>query len=148
VVVKAVKAAACDVFDPRTHRPVWHGEAKKALSQAGMQRSQAPSAALPLLKQARRVILLSIAEEGETQPREALQHLARGLAWHGIAADVQVEDEGPGPAAARLSQFTRALGADLMVVGAFGHKPLREHVFGGVTQTVIEHAEVPVLMMR
>jgi nucleotide-binding universal stress UspA family protein len=35
-----------------------------------------------------------------------------------------------------------------MVVGAFSHTPLRELVFGGVTRTLIEHADVPVLMMR
>jgi hypothetical protein len=31
-----------DVFDVRTHRPVWHGWAKKELSQADIERSETP----------------------------------------------------------------------------------------------------------
>ncbi len=41
----------------------------------------------------------------------------------------------------------RALGegADLVVMGGYGHSRLREMMLGGVTRHVLEHATVPVL---
>jgi nucleotide-binding universal stress UspA family protein len=38
------------------------------------------------------------------------------------------------------------LGADLLVMGAYAHNPLREAIFGGVTRYMLEHADLPVLM--
>jgi nucleotide-binding universal stress UspA family protein len=110
--------------------------------------ARALGAALPLLERADRVVLLSIAEEGAAS-REALEHLARQLAWHGIAAEVRVAvGDGSAPATAQLPRIAREVGADLIVAGAFGHAPMRELVFGGVTRSLIEHADVPVLLMR
>jgi nucleotide-binding universal stress UspA family protein len=40
------------------------------------------------------------------------------------------------------------LEADLLVVGGFGHGPFREQMFGGVTQSLIDEALLPVLMMH
>jgi nucleotide-binding universal stress UspA family protein len=38
--------------------------------------------------------------------------------------------------------------ADLLVIGGYGHGPLREAVFGGITAALIRHAECPVLMIH
>ena len=35
---------------------------------------------------------------------------------------------------------------DLLVMGAYGHSRLREIVLGGVTQSLLQHMTVPVLM--
>jgi nucleotide-binding universal stress UspA family protein len=37
-------------------------------------------------------------------------------------------------------------GADLIVMGAYGHSRLRELVLGGATRHILEHMTVPVLM--
>lgn len=37
-------------------------------------------------------------------------------------------------------------GADLLVMGAYGHSRLRELMLGGVTATMLEQMTVPVLM--
>jgi nucleotide-binding universal stress UspA family protein len=37
-------------------------------------------------------------------------------------------------------------GADLIVMGGFGHSRLREFLFGGVTVELTETASVPLLM--
>jgi nucleotide-binding universal stress UspA family protein len=44
--------------------------------------------------------------------------------------------------------LTRAIdtSADLIVMGGFGHSPLRETVFGGVTSDMIEETSVPLLL--
>jgi nucleotide-binding universal stress UspA family protein len=39
-------------------------------------------------------------------------------------------------------------GADLMVMGSYGHNRFRETVFGGFTRHVLHGAELPVLMFH
>lgn len=41
-----------------------------------------------------------------------------------------------------------SFGADLLVIGAYGHSRLSEWIFGGVSQTMLREAELPVLMSR
>jgi nucleotide-binding universal stress UspA family protein len=45
-----------------------------------------------------------------------------------------------------LLSEAHALQCDLLVMGGYSHAPIREHLFGGVTYFVIEHATVPVLL--
>jgi nucleotide-binding universal stress UspA family protein len=40
------------------------------------------------------------------------------------------------------------LTADLLVLGAYSHSRMRQVVFGGVTEHMLDHAELPVLMTR
>jgi nucleotide-binding universal stress UspA family protein len=107
--------------------------------------ARAVAAALPLLRQAHRVVLLSVAE-GETQQPAGAEDLARQLRWHGITAEVSLVGEQP--AAKQVARFAVEREADLLVVGGFGHAPLREWIFGGVTQALIEDAELPVFMVH
>jgi nucleotide-binding universal stress UspA family protein len=109
--------------------------------------ARAVTAALPLLKAAKRVVLLGVVEE-DTPSRAAFDDLARQLAWHGIHAEVSVVGDRSLPATTGLPQAVAELRADLLVVGGFGHGPLRESVFGGVTRALIEHADCPVFMLH
>ncbi|HEV2285587.1 MAG TPA: universal stress protein [Steroidobacteraceae bacterium] len=109
--------------------------------------ARAMTAAMPLLGQARRVVLLGIREEVGTA-REPLEELSHQLAWHGINAEVAICGEAGRPAGVQLLHTAAQLQADLLVVGAFGHGAWRENVFGGVTRTLLEHAELPVFMLR
>jgi nucleotide-binding universal stress UspA family protein len=54
-----------------------------------------------------------------------------------------VENEAVG--AALLRAVTEA-GADLLVMGGYGHSRLGELVLGGVTRHVLTHAHLPVLL--
>ena len=38
------------------------------------------------------------------------------------------------------------LGADLMVIGAYGHSRLRELLLGGATRSILQSMTLPVLM--
>ncbi|MGO9947779.1 MAG: universal stress protein [Steroidobacteraceae bacterium] len=110
--------------------------------------ARALGAALPLLKQARKVIVVSISEDKGASP-EDLRDLTNRLAWHGIAAETRLVVDGHNRAPARLLLGAAAdAGADLLVVGGYGHGALREAVFGGVTAALIQHAECPVLMVH
>jgi nucleotide-binding universal stress UspA family protein len=77
-----------------------------------------------------------------------LDHLLHRLAWHGIAAESRQFTHVSEPTAKRLPRVAEELGADLLVIGGYGHGPLREAAFGGVTRMLIEGAKVPVLMMH
>jgi nucleotide-binding universal stress UspA family protein len=93
------------------------------------------------------VVLLAIEEDGGPSA-EQLEHLAGELTWHGIDADVSIEGEASRPVAQQLLARAAELQADLLVVGAFGHGPLRERVFGGVTRALLEHADMPVFVLQ
>ena len=38
------------------------------------------------------------------------------------------------------------LGADLLIIGAYSHSRMRQIVLGGVTEHLLDHAGLPVLM--
>ena len=40
------------------------------------------------------------------------------------------------------------VGADLLVMGAYGHSRLREYLFGGVTRTVLRSMPIATFMSR
>lgn len=65
---------------------------------------------------------------------------------HGVAAQMHVLRIGDGAFGQALLDHAHRLGADLLVMGAYGHNPLRELIFGGVTRFMLEHADLPVLM--
>ena len=93
--------------------------------------------ALPLLKQAGRVTLGTIAaEEDLAIARERLADVAHWLARHGVVAE-QVASPSIGADADALWALAQDLGADLIVAGAYGHSRLREWVLGGVTKNLL-----------
>jgi nucleotide-binding universal stress UspA family protein len=109
--------------------------------------ARALTVAMPLLKQAGRVVLLSV-EEHNAANASTLQDLAKQLQWQGISAETRCVGGESREASQRLSQAAAQLEADLLVVGGYGHGPLREAVFGGVTRALIQRADLPVLMMH
>jgi nucleotide-binding universal stress UspA family protein len=110
--------------------------------------ARALGAAMPLLKEAHKVILVGV-QEGSGRNPEMLANLANCLAWHGITAEKRVLADHRGRAPDELLLgAAAAAGADLLVVGGYGHRPLHEAAFGGVTASLIRHAACPVFMMH
>jgi nucleotide-binding universal stress UspA family protein len=106
--------------------------------------ARAVAGAMPLLRDAVAVTVLSAATP-RTDPARAAE-LAGYLAWHGIAATADRIDPGHGKVAAALLARAGALGADLLVMGGYGHSRMREFILGGVTRHVLTHTAMPVLM--
>ena len=52
----------------------------------------------------------------------------------------------PGDIGERLLSLATKVGAELVVMGCYGHGRTRELVLGGVTRTVLKSMKVPVLM--
>jgi nucleotide-binding universal stress UspA family protein len=67
------------------------------------------------------------------------------LQRHGLTVDSHRADQPDGDAGEVLLALCRSQGADLLVMGAYGHTRLRELVFGGATRHVLRTATLPVL---
>jgi nucleotide-binding universal stress UspA family protein len=109
--------------------------------------ARAVNAAMPLLRQARRVVVVSIAENGD-DPAEALAGVARQLAWNGVRAELRTVLSSSGGIPALLSAAARECSADLVILGAYGHSRMHEILFGSCTRAVIRNAETSVLLMH
>jgi nucleotide-binding universal stress UspA family protein len=108
--------------------------------------ARAVGAALPLLKNAGKVIVMSMSEDHGASPGD-LQDLINRLAWHGVAAQTRLIAGNRASGECLLGAAADAA-ADLLVIGGYGHGALREAVFGGVTAALIRHAAFPVLMIH
>jgi len=106
---------------------------------------RAISMAMPILRKAKRVVVLSV--EGSMVPGPAAQDAVVYLECHDIAAsEKSVPNRGQRPGAVLLAE-ARALGADLLIKGAYTQSRLRQMVFGGATQHVLTAAELPVFLV-
>jgi nucleotide-binding universal stress UspA family protein len=106
--------------------------------------------ALPLFVTAKAVQVLVVDHERNRagHGQEPGADIARHLARHGAHVEVRrLSSAGEEVGRLLLSQAA-AFGADLLVMGAYGHSHLREWMFGGVTRTVLYEAALPVLMSR
>jgi nucleotide-binding universal stress UspA family protein len=74
--------------------------------------------------------------------------IATFLARHGVKTIVDVLAGGGRQVDDVLSIHALEIGADLIVMGAYGHSRMREWIFGGTTRSMIEHHSVPVLLAR
>jgi nucleotide-binding universal stress UspA family protein len=105
--------------------------------------------ALPTLPPGGKVVVLTVEiSRGGTEP-EALPtaDIAEHLSRHGldVSAARTVVSDGLSPADALLD-YASDIGADLLVVGGYGHSRTREMIMGGVTRDLLRHMTVPVLM--
>lgn len=72
--------------------------------------------------------------------------IAAALARSGVNVTVDRLASGGGGVAATLRGHAKAHGADLIVMGGYGHSRLRQAIFGGVTRDMIAASTVPVLL--
>jgi nucleotide-binding universal stress UspA family protein len=112
----------------------------------GREATRAVNDALPLLARARKVTVLTVDPAVGPDRRLPGADIALHLARHGItveasqtqATDIEVGDV--------LLSYAADIGADLIVIGGYGHSRFREMVLGGVTRHLLRHMTVPVLM--
>jgi nucleotide-binding universal stress UspA family protein len=105
--------------------------------------------ALPFLQVARRTTMIVIVGEAEEYrgPCARGSDLVAALARHGVQVEYsEIEVKNRARAGETLLSLASEFGADLVVMGAYGHSRWRELILGGATQTVLEAAQVPVLM--
>ncbi|HLI14345.1 MAG TPA: universal stress protein [Alphaproteobacteria bacterium] len=113
----------------------WNGSVEAA---------HAASAALPLLGLARRVLLLSGSKGAPLEP--SLDDVGVWLERHGVLAERKHVRLKAWPIGEQLVDEAANEGADLLVMGAYGHTRMRETIFGGATRAVLNECRLPVLL--
>jgi nucleotide-binding universal stress UspA family protein len=111
----------------------------------GMAAARAVADALPLLKRAGHVEVVSIASKRTSQKDLPGFNITRHLSRHGISATLRKLPNAEDAGAALLSHAADS-GADYIVMGGYGHSHLRELVFGGATRTIFQSMTIPVFM--
>jgi nucleotide-binding universal stress UspA family protein len=108
--------------------------------------------ALPILKRAERVWILTIGEAEDTAAFAAdgkdqrAERAVAYLAEHGVTAVPLHDTVNELDASEILLARASDSGADLLVLGAYGHSRLRELVLGGVTREILTHLTIPALL--
>lgn len=101
-------------------------------------------AVMPFLSEAVVVHLLTAASS--RSDAVTIEEASDYLAWHGIASDSHVLEISGEPVGAALMQRALAIGADLLVMGGYGHARLRERMLGGVTHYIVNKPDLPILI--
>ena len=124
-------------FSPDTVLVAWNGttEASRSLAHS-----------LPILQQARRVVVASI-DSGEALHPSA-NVICKYLGAHGIAAEAAIVPPGTRSAGHVLEEKVAGDEVDLVVMGAYDRKRLGGTKFGSVTNHMFAHAEVPLFLSR
>lgn len=125
-------ASGCNVTGPALL--CWDG---------GQEAAQTMRRAIPLLRLASEVTLLTVAEKDSPfTARAAAAYLSR----HGISVEVMERESG----SASVEQVIRSVAAERqaawIVQGAYGHSRVRQMLFGGVTRGLLADAPVPILL--
>ena len=79
---------------------------------------------------------------GEVPGADIAVHLAR----HGVKARVETTVSAGIGIGNTLLSWAGDTGADLLVMGAYGHTRVREMLLGGATRTILASMTIPVLM--
>jgi len=104
--------------------------------------------ALPLIAQAENTtVFLANPNRGlGAHGQEPGADIARHLARHGLKVEVAKAMADDVSDSALLLNHASDMGADLLVMGAYGHSRLREFILGGVTRSLLREMTVPVLL--
>jgi nucleotide-binding universal stress UspA family protein len=105
--------------------------------------SRAVSEAIPILKRAKEINIITSKEY--TKDISNITKLQDYLEDHGIKTSYEIVQTTSTPGEALLYNARKGK-YDLIVAGAFGHRKLKELMFGGTTKYMLEHTDIPVFM--
>ena len=109
--------------------------------------ARAVADALPLMKKAREINVVSFNPKGEAGWGEVPgADVALWLTRHGVRVNVRQQKSDEVDVGNQILSLASDLESDLIVMGAYGHSRTFEFVLGGVTRTLLESMTVPVLM--
>jgi len=111
---------------------------------ASREAARAVGDSMPLLEKSRKVDVMSVKPKrmGDLPGADIALHLAR----HGIKAEAKRSVANDIDTGDVLLNYVSDSGADLVVMGAYGHSRLRELILGGVTRHMLNHMTVPVML--
>jgi nucleotide-binding universal stress UspA family protein len=112
--------------------------------------ARAVAAAAPLLAKAQKVVVLSADEEdSKCATRFACaERIAARFRRHGSTSEARLVVAGGRSLPDAVIETATASGADILVMGGYGHSRLRELVFGGFTRHVLNASPLPVFLFH
>ena len=117
---------------------------------AGPDRTAARAAfdALPFLRNSRQVNVVWIDAEDSAGQRVDLggSEIATSLARHNVTAEIISSAQKTGGIGPSLKEQVANSGADLIVMGGYGHSRFSEYIFGGATRHMLAQMPVPILI--
>ena len=117
----------------------WNGSTETAVTVA---------MGMPFLKQARKVVVVTVGPQHMPEPGPEGEELARTLERHGIDVSVRTAYGRQKAQGELFLKEAMAAGADLLLKGAYTQSRIRQMIFGGGTRHIIMEAQLPVLMAR
>jgi nucleotide-binding universal stress UspA family protein len=126
-----------DTFGAERIIVAWDGSPKAA---------RALNDALPFLRAAKQVELVSVTGEKELSNSVPGADVAQHLALHGVNVTIMNLPALQGDVAETLRNHATLIRADMIVMGAYVHSRLRQMVLGGTTQSLLKTCPVPLLL--
>jgi nucleotide-binding universal stress UspA family protein len=108
--------------------------------------ARAISNALPILKRAQQVIITTGTRKGYRQPSP--NELADYLKCHGINTIIEQFDNSHSATGEALMSFAKNHQSQLIIMGAYTRRRVREQIFGGVTRHMLAKSDLPIFMMH
>lgn len=116
----------------------WDGSATSA---------RAAHDALPVIEKSQEIEIVSVMlGNNMDQIDEGGRALAESFSRHGLKARYHSIPSGGNEVANALLSHASDAGADLLVMGGYGHSRVREFILGGATREILSSMTVPVLM--
>lgn len=114
----------------------------------GREAARAAFDALPLLKQAEEVKIVSIQGFLHDPVRQFTpgDDIAASLSRHGVAVETVSVKSTHGSVRDELTAQATDLGATLLVMGCYGHSRFRERVLGGVSRGMLQEVPLPLFL--
>jgi nucleotide-binding universal stress UspA family protein len=110
-----------------------------------LEASHALRSAVPLLKMAEEVHILTVEEPDKDHDLPSLA-ASEYLSRHGILSEVHAPTISKSTVQAGLLSSVDTLNASYIVMGAYGHSKAREFLFGGVTRSLFRDCPVPLVV--
>lgn len=102
--------------------------------------------ALGFLKEADTVKVFAIEESGKDQIKQSLKRLTRQLSHHGIEIESRILQSSGHDISRTLIEHVSESDSDLLVMGAYGRRRLREIVFSSATRAALNKLKGTVLL--
>lgn len=112
----------------------------------GTASAHALTGAMPYLARAKSIELVLVQRPGAdpVDSGEAREYLA----LHGLSCNERNLNQGGKLIGEALLELSTAIGADTLVLGAYGQSRLRQLFAGGVTKHVVSHAKIPIFLVH
>lgn len=102
--------------------------------------------AMPILRKADRVIVMTVTGEKEIPPAHSGEDLFRRLELQGVRAEAREVDAAGRKIDEVLRYEVEATGSDLIVMGAYGRSRIGEFIWGGATKAMMSDSPVALFM--